>query len=248
MGNPLFSSLTHRWSFNNTLTDSVGGVTAILNGNPSLATVPNQVTITGNGSSHVNYVALGNGSTNILPTTNTTFTVELWATLNTVENWARMIDFGSTAGGPSNLGWTWNQGVANPGVVFINSVNTNASTFTPGTQTHNTLVVTPSGTGSILTWYQMDNSGNVLNTGSYTSTTNISQLTQTNMWLGRSEYGGDLDANASYNEVRIWTAALTQAQLQTNSVLGPDALPSQGNNLLPSTTQLFIASGGTLAA
>ena len=43
------------------------------------------------------------------------------------------------------------------------------------------------------------------------------------MWLGHSQFN-DNDASASYNEVRLWNGALTQAQLAYNSLLGPDVL------------------------
>ncbi len=237
--------LAHRWGFNNSLTDSVGGVSAILSGNATLGT--NQVTITGNGSSHVNYVSLGNGSTNLLPTTNSPYTVELWTTENQPESWSRIFDFGTTAGGPSNLLWSWTQGTNNPSVISPNSQNFNAATFTPGTEYHIALVVTPNGTGSNLSWYQYTDNGTLVASGTDPNNPvawNISQLTQTNMWLGRSEYG-DADANASYNEVRIWNAALTQAQLTQLTVLGPDGNLS-GSNLLPIGTPLAIAANGTL--
>ncbi len=220
-GGPL--GLVHRWSFDNSLTDSVGGVSAILYGNATLGA--NQVTITGNGSSHVNYVALGNGTTNLLPTTNSPYTIECWATENQVENWSRLWDFGSTAGGVSNLLWSWTQGTNNPSVISPNGQNFNAATFNTGTEYHTALVVTPNGSGSNISWYQYTDNGTLVASGNDPNNPvawNISQLTQTNMWLGRSEYG-DADANASYNEVRIWDAALTQAQLTSLTLLGPDA-------------------------
>ncbi len=139
------AGLAHRWSFNNSLADSVGGVSAILSGsNTSLGA--NSVTVAGNGSSHVNYVSLGNGSSNILPTSNAPFTVQVWATENGVQNWSRIFDFGSTAGGNSNLLWSWTQGTNPPGVVSANSANyPNPVGFTVGKEYNVSLVVTPSG-------------------------------------------------------------------------------------------------------
>ena len=64
------------------------------------------------------------------------------------------------------------------------------------------LVVTPNGAGSIFHWYQMDTAGNIIGPAAYRHRDD-SQLTQTNMWLGRSEYG-DQDADASYDEVRLF--------------------------------------------
>ena len=90
------ATLAHRWSFGNGLNDSVGGVTAIISG--SCTQSSSGVTVNGNGISHVSYVSLGNGSTNILPTTNAACTIELWATENQVQSWSRIFDFGSTPG------------------------------------------------------------------------------------------------------------------------------------------------------
>ena len=179
------AGLAHCWSFNNSLADSVGGVTAILSGsNTTLGA--NFVTVAGNGSSHVNYVSLGNGSSNLLPASNAPFTVQVWATENSVQSWSRIFDFGSTAGGNSNLLWSWTQGANPPGVVAANSVNyPNPVGFTTGQEYNVSLVVTPSGAGSILQWYQMGAAGNLLGAGSTATTWNISKLTQANMWLGR---------------------------------------------------------------
>ncbi len=239
------AGLAHRWSFDNSLADSVGGVAAILSGS-NTALGANAVAVAGSGSSHVNYVSLGNGSSNLLPTGNAPFTVQVWATENGVQNWSRIFDFGSTAGGNSNLFWSWTQGTNPPGVVAANSVNySNSVGFTVGKEYNVSLVVTPSGAGSTLHWYQYDTSGNLLGSGGTVTTWNISKLTQANMWLGRSEYS-DNDANASYDEVRIYDAALAPSQLAASSLAGPDTQLAPVVSVLPSATPLTIAPGGTL--
>ena len=239
------AGLAHRWSFDNSLADSVGGVAAILSGS-NTALGASAVTVAGSGSSHVNFISLGNGSSNLLPTSNAPFTIQVWATENSVQNWSRIFDFGSTAGGNSNLLWSWTQGANPPGVVSANSANyPNPVGFTVGKEYNVSLVVTPSGAGSILQWYQYDTSGHLLGSGGTATSWNISKLTQTNMWLGRSEYS-DNDANASYDEVRIYNAALAPSQLAALSVAGPDAQLAAVVPVLPSATPLSIAAGGTL--
>ncbi len=237
--------LTHRWSFTNDYSDSVGGVTAIPFGNATLAN--SAVTTSGNGSVGANYVSLGNGTSNILPTSNSPFTIQVWATENGLQAWSRIFDFGSTAGGNSNLLWSWTQGTNPPGVVAANSVNyPNPVNFAVGTEYNVSLVVTPNGSGSILQWYQMDTAGNLLGSGSVATGWNISELTQTNMWLGRSEYG-DQDADASYDEVRLYNVALTPAQLTAMSLAGPDAqIAPSFVPVLPTATPVTLAPNGTL--
>ena len=237
----LVSGLAHRWSFNGSLADSVGGSTATLFGTASLGA--NQVTLPG-GTNGTSYVSLGS---NLLPTTNSPATIALWATESQVQTWSRIFDFGSTAGGVSNLMWSWTQGTSNPGAIWAGAgSNQNAYAYTnTGTENHIALVLTPNGSSTNLNWYQFSASGTVLNQGSYTSSWNISQLTQSNMWLGHSEYSADHDASASYNEVRIWDTALTQAQLSMFSSLGPDSLGAS-SNVLPVATPLSIAANATL--
>ena len=234
--------LAHRWSFDDdTLADSVGGSTATLYGDATVSS--GGATITGDGTSHVNYISLG---TNILPTTNSPVTIELWVTENQIQSWSRIVDFGSTAGGPSNLLWSFTQGGSNPSVVSPDGQNQNASTFNLGEEYHIALVLTPDGgSESTVTWYQMDLNGNLLNTGSVTLGWNVSELDQINMWLGRSEYG-DQDADATYYEVRVWDSDLTEAQLVALDMAGPNSPSITAPNVLPVGTNLSIANGATL--
>ena len=242
-GNVPVAALAHRWSFNNSLADSVGGSTATLFGNATVGA--NSVTSTGSGSVHTNYVSLG---TNLLPTTNAPATIELWVTENQAESYSRILDFGSGTGGATNLFWSFTNGTSAPSEVGADFGATSfdpVGSLTVGTEYNMSLVFTPSGASSeIITSYQMDLAGNVLNTNSVTiSNWNISDLIQVNDWLGRSEYG-DQDANASWDEVRIWDTALSQSQLVTLSVAGPDS--TLVSNALPTTTSVSIANGATL--
>jgi autotransporter-associated beta strand protein len=197
-------------------------------------------------------VSLGNGSTNLLPTTNAPYTIQVWATDNQYQSWSRIFDFGSTAGGNSNLLWSWTEGTNPPGLVAPGPTSAGTYAFGTGTEYNVSLVVYPNGPGSIVQWYAMDTVGDLLGSGSLTTSWNISQLTQSNMWLGRSEYG-DNDANATYQNVTIYNGALTQSQVVALNVAGPDAsLPSLVPILttaaapaLPSTTPVTVAPNAT---
>jgi len=46
---------------------------------------------------------------------------------------------------------------------------------------------------------------------------------QTSCYLGHSVVSGGNDAAATYNEVRVWKGALTEAELVRNALLGPDS-------------------------
>jgi len=92
-----------------------------------------------------------------------------------------------------------------------------------------------------------DAAGNTIKSGSRSANFSLANLTQANMWLGHSEWP-DNDANASYDEVRIWNAALTESQLQANSVLGPDALQATFSSAaaLPNNASVAISAGAAL--
>jgi autotransporter-associated beta strand protein len=79
---------------------------------------------------------------------------------------------------------------------------------------------------------------------------------QTYTYIGRS-LQNNYDASATYDEFRIWKRALTDAEIEENGELGPDALPAaafekRGNGTLTLTgantyAQPTVVSGGTLA-
>jgi hypothetical protein len=50
----------------------------------------------------------------------------------------------------------------------------------------------------------------------------LSDITDVNNWLGRSQYAGDYEFIGVYDEFRIYDVALTAAQLATSFMAGPD--------------------------
>jgi len=252
----LSAHLLHRWSFNGDLGDSVGGQpAAIVRGTTAhAATNAAQVTLPGGNWGEADYISLG---ANILPhTADSATTIELWATQHSVQNWSRILDFGSASWDCLFMSWTQGTDYNSDDVWFdwYSAGNTMAP-YTTNVEYHIALVITPGAGDSgqtLLQWYKMDAAGTTLGTGSMSVMRTLDQLGQNNMWLGASESGptGDQNANASYNEVRIWDLALTEAQLAANSVLGPDALPAPAAlplvSPLPATTVVTLSNGGAL--
>jgi len=234
--------LAHRWSFSGsgttTDTDSVGGITAQLYG--SNGTIANgKVTLAGTGS-QTDYVDLGNGSY-ILPSTNSPATIELWATQNAVRNWSRIFDFGSSQTDNLYMSWTQGTNLTSDRVQWDTSITDNTmAPYNLGTEYQIAMVLTPSGTGTYLQWYKILN-GAVVSSGNATVGVNLSQMTQSNMTLGRSEYPADSDPNASYDEVRIWNSPLSLSQLLADNIAGPNVVPT-ASNTLPATTPVRITS------
>ena len=224
--NTTAAALAHRWSFNGSTSDSVGGRDATTVG--AVTAGASQYTLAG-GARGNSYISLG---TNIFPTVNAPATIELWATQQSVQNFGRIFDFGSTH--PNFLMMSWSVGTSiNSDRVEVQRNGTSTkqdnsmAPYTLGTEFHIAMVITP-GAGTdgrtLLQWYKLDAAGTTLKSGSMSTAWTLADMVQTNMWLGHSEWP-DSDANASYDEVRIWNIALSQAQLAENSMLGPDMLP-----------------------
>jgi hypothetical protein len=53
----------------------------------------------------------------------------------------------------------------------------------------------------------------------------LSRIQDVNNWLGHSNYERDADLGGSFDEFRIYAAALTSEQLMASFVAGPDAEP-----------------------
>ncbi|MEI6604022.1 MAG: autotransporter-associated beta strand repeat-containing protein, partial [Verrucomicrobiota bacterium] len=235
--------LTHRWSFNGNLNDSVGKSTATVVGGVAIGT--NQVTLSG-GARGNSYVSLGS---NLLPTSNSPLTIEVWATqISTQNTWSRIFDFGSSTSNYVTMIWNCFGDVNTDRIDLTNSSVTTTrdcalQPYTLNREYHIAIVIIPNGSGTIIEVYKMDGNGNVLASDHYNSTWTLAQLTQTNMWLGHSQYAADNDANASYNEVRIWNSALSQAQLRALAAAGPDAILAGG---LGGNSTLQTAAGTTL--
>jgi hypothetical protein len=46
-----------------------------------------------------------------------------------------------------------------------------------------------------------------------------------NNWLGRSQYQNDEELAGTYHELRIYSRALSSAQISASYTAGPDTLP-----------------------
>ncbi|HRT28932.1 MAG TPA: autotransporter-associated beta strand repeat-containing protein [Kiritimatiellia bacterium] len=214
-------TLRHRWSFNGDLSDSAGGQTATAVG--AVTTDGQQYTLKG-GAKGTSYLSLGS---NILPTTGPV-TIEIWATQHSIQNWSRILDFGSDQVNCILMAWTkqWNAGTdrveVRQNAVDV-MVDDSMQPYTLNTEYHISLVITTDDDGKArLRWYKMDAAGTTLRSGTLSADFDLAALPQDNMWLGHSHWP-DNDANASYNEVRIWNAALSEEMLKQSAKLGPDS-------------------------
>jgi autotransporter-associated beta strand protein len=250
-------TVAHRWSFNNSLADSAGSSNATIVdvGANNVTLSSTQATLTGGASTSSDYIHLGS---NLLPSTNTSVAIELWATPKSVQNWSRIFDFGSSSS--ENLFMSWTQGTnLNSDRVEWKDAATNTSDnsnepYNLNTEYHFVMLLTPMGSNTQVTWYAAPSTSANLGPakGSFVTTNTLANFVNSQDNLGRSSYSSDYTANASYDEVRFWTGPINSTILEILHDAGPDANLSSLNigtagGELPSTTALSItASGATL--
>ncbi|MBQ9431228.1 MAG: autotransporter-associated beta strand repeat-containing protein [Kiritimatiellae bacterium] len=236
--------LTHRWPFNNSYSDVIGGADAIPQGQVRLDSGKAAQTSGGNkGTSSIN---LG---TDILPTEGPV-TIEFWGRQNVARTWSQAFAFGSSTSDYLAMGWRGGvDPVAGLGFFCVNNKgNFPVSDCAEGVTYHFGCVVIPDGAGgSDVTLYQQDaGTGETIAaaTQHYDDWT-IANLKQAHCVLGRSEFG-DPDASATYFEFRVWNAGLSEAQLTENAVLGTDALPKLSSEFVETVRNVNVAAGATL--
>jgi len=243
------AGLKNRWSFNNSLADSVGGQTAtVVEVGANNATLSaTQITLAGGTQATSDYVSLGG---NVLPNTTAPVTIELWATPLSVQNWSRIFDFGSGTTENVMMSWTRTTVSTQDRVEWVDTAGTTTANdtcqpYTLGVEFHIAMVIEPgagSGGTTRVTWYRAASTNSTIGAarGTFNTTNTLAILNDVNCWLGRSQWP-DNTANASYNEVRIWTRALSAGDLQATHASGPDVVFAAG---LPSITDVNL-SGAT---
>lgn len=236
--------LLHRWSFNGNLEDSVGGQTATIDKASGVTVGESTCTLKG-GAQGTGAIDLGPG---VLPTNGTPVTLEMWVTLNTYRSWGRIMNFGNDTSNRIFMNFSKNNSNSADGGISLGTLSgTSGGTkywlsFTKAVAYHLGVTFELLANGRwLITVYQQDAAGNTINKGSLTAAQgwDLGNLVQTHCWLGRSFSSGDSDASATYDEVRVWNAVLTEAQLAANAQNGPDAE-------LVRPALITLASGSTL--
>ena len=226
--------LTHRWSFNaaDDYTDSVGGVVAAKMGT-ALHIADGKVVLNDTGAS-VSGAKEGslNLGTNLLDADGAT--IEIWATQNTVRDSSRIFDYGTDSthyfmlewshGTDSHQSWAM---ACTPGAVT--NVYTPTGAFILGTPYH--LAVTfkknSSGKTDIRWTKRLAQTGGLPIAHELTTKEALSTFSNPRLYLGASQ-SDNVDASASYDEVRIWKGVLSEEQLAANAIAGPNAVATNG--------------------
>lgn len=262
---PVKSKLAHRWSFNGNLNDSIGTSHAqvidpdsdpLAGGTSTLSST--DLLLAGGARATSAYAQLG---TNLLQGKKTPVTLEFWATQASVQNWARIFDFGSATTEYLFMSWSQGTNVATDQVEWIDAVTTNSPNtnqpYTVGTEFHIVMTIEPgSGANSstLVTWYSNPAGGSDLGSaqGSFSTTNQLAFFNDAVNCLGRSQWAGDNTANARYNEVRIWDGALTPEQREFLHDAGSEVInanDTDGDGLLDEwEVQHFRSNAGESVA
>ena len=235
--------LTHRWSFNaaDDYTDSVGGVVAAKMGT-ALQIADGQVKLTGTAAKSGS-LDLG---ANLLDADGAT--IEIWATQNTVRDSSRIFDYGTDSTHYFMLNWThgtstyqsWAMALT-PGAVT--NVYTPTGPYLLGTPYHFAVTFAKSGTKTYVRWTKrLAQTGGLPIAHDITTKEALSTFSTPHLYLGASHASG-VDANASYDEVRIWKGVLSDEQLAANAIAGPNAVATTGVTAQGSTG--FAIAPGT---
>jgi len=237
------ASLAHRWSFNGNLNDSVGGANAttikssvsggvIIPSPDPVRYVENDTAVQTGADQYGTYATSLNLGTGLVSTNDVT--LEIWATRRSIQNNARLFDWGN--GGynadPTHyfcLPWyarnvertmIWTAGKTDSSEI--------ANCFANDMKCHITFTVKQDGTSSKyhLVRRKADDISAKVSVDHTVATWTLSNVVGGRLYLAHSQWNveRDLDANAIYDEVRIWNGVVPDELLGLNAAMGPDTL------------------------
>lgn len=241
------AELTHRWSFNGDYADSVGGSTAtVIGSQASIRDWQVELRGSGNGAGSLNM------GSNLLDVPEAT--VEIWATQRSVKNWARVFDYGPDTDNYFILAWSSGTTfTVDRAAAKVDGVETDIDgTMSPyefGVKYHIAATFQVGGDGKTTVRFTRRNAktGALEKTGTLEMAGSFAGMANPVLYIGHSQYSGDWDAYADYDEVRVWKGILTDEQLAANAVRGPDDTTPGGTELPASPTGPAFATwiGGT---
>ena len=247
-------TLLHRWSFTDgSLADSVGNSPATEKGSGAKTYQNNAVTFAGGGKGTC-HLDMG---TDVIPSTGNV-TIELWGRRDAATHkWASMFSIGVNGNNNDSLRMAWSNSDAGNGksdMVYLKMsgdiffINNSMTPYTVGTFYHISMRIVQNADGSaVFTWSKRNATTGAIEK-TYTANVAASKGWSLARYAGspfllNSGYDND-DEAATYDEVRIWGGALSDAQLTLNACLGPDKIivsPKEGV-----CGEVEVAAGATL--
>jgi hypothetical protein len=248
------AAIAHRYSFTTNANDSVGTAHGVLMdaGAPTAVFAGGQLDVSANTGQGSNsgitedaWVNLPNGIISAAATTgNGSLSIELWATVSTTRTWQRFVDFGTSNDGEDtsasgaaspyvyispNSG-RWNNGLATEThepngpadeAGLQGPFQNNVQVHVVGTYDHNDLTDGPNGTMKLYL------NGGLVDTAAIADLLDLRTFTNDNNYVGRAQWPDPI-FDGLYNELRIYSNALTPAEVTSHAVFGPDVLNPGG--------------------
>jgi hypothetical protein len=253
-GSPLASGPTHRYRFNNPAGPAANGVqvndivgTAHANVRGAGATFTGKrLTLPGGSSATQAYVDLPNGLLSANSANNGGsggVTLEGWVKVTGGQTWARFFDIGSTIIANGTYGEVTGPGGAGEGrdywALFEQE---NANVYRHVLDLRNEDPAGGAGTGGVgydshsfgsdlhfvATWNEASGEMKIYENGSEvtgrTGAPQISDIHDVNVWLGRSNWGGDANMQGDFDDFRIYNRVLAAAEIRGSYIGGADIL------------------------
>ncbi len=273
---PLHAALVEMWTFNDvplgpvadgTLSIGVnGGVAQIRGGGVNsvtasgggfLGTGGRGIDLPGGASGTAGYIDLPNG----LVSSHSEITLNTWMTIDGIQGWSRIFDFGSTNIGTGTQGGElFGPGGGGEGFEYIMisamngtdpnlhrleyrenqaTINTTdgTTTFALGTEHLWTFVWDDLGGGQATQAYYFDG---ILMAQSPVFAASLTNLNDVNNWLGRSNWTGDANTDGTYDQFEVYNTAFSAAEVQAAFAAGPIPEPSTQLVLAGSLLGLFL--------
>jgi len=246
---PLAGLPAHRWSFNEpatanatdlTFADSIGAADGTVRGAGAQFT-GTRLSLAGGASGTQAYGDLPNNLLSVNSTNNGgsgQFTVESWVRVTGGRSWARIIDFGSTAGGEVTS--PGGGGAGGDYLMYTAQVGTDTAVHRlevrnedPAGGGVTTRDVGTFGTFNTdlhiaITWDEATGVVTVYENGRYVDSITVdeamSDINDVNMWLGRSNWTADQNMQGEFDEVRIYNRVLSSGEVLGNFQAGPNTL------------------------
>lgn len=226
----LKAKLAHRYDFEGSGTsvkDRIGTAHGSIARSATLSKLDGKGVVLLGGGSGGPYVDLPNGLLSSLPNAS----LEAWVTWGGGDPWQRIFDFGDSTyvppeNNPDNGKSYLYVTPKTAGNFALLGYSTDGNSNGQETQVKGSsalplslaqVVVVADAAGDKLKLYI-----NGVKAAEQAWTGNLAAINDVNVWLGRSQYGGDPELSAVFHEFRVYGAALTDADVTTSYVAGPD--------------------------
>ena len=235
--------LLHRWSFNQgSMVDSVAGNVATIHDDnaaeANIAVKDGVVSLLRGRTNGVRYLDLGSG---LFGEEDGEFTVEFWARVPDWSASSKLLTIGNSATEEIFLnmpGGVCARGASNEPLLYAWGI----STVPSGTMCHFSIVIGKATDGKRDVRFRLkDATTGVTYADTICPSRTYSPILHQNVFAFGYSYHNEVDAKMDIDEVRIWKAALSDAQLSANAVRGPDNLPIL--NMERGSGPVKIASG-----